>query len=91
MTAGELTGDQTADPGKCGSCEWFKRNEYIGPGRCLLVLPPHAAIKEYPQGKNEDWRDPALTYDTGSCSFYRSANVEYTKKIFWTVPQNVLR
>ena len=90
MTIGtvELKPDQSADPGKCGSCELFQRFDGAGGGvgRCNLAMPPHVVLKQW-----DDETDPATTYDDRSCSFYRSRDVQFTKQIVWTVPQNVMR
>lgn len=79
-----LTPDQSADPGKCGSCEFFRRIESaaVGSGYCTFKLPPHAMRVPYSEANEQ----PERIYDTGSCDLYRSMNVQFTKQIYWNVP-----
>jgi len=72
----KLGKDQTAEPGKCGSCQYFRhrQSEYDTFGICSLKLPPWVD-KKYGD-PNESWEvDPRTVMDTDDCSFYEPRNV----------------
>lgn len=80
----ELKPYESADPGKCGSCQLFRRIQSSGggDGYCTFVPPPH--IARVPSSEQRE--EPARTYDTKSCSFYRASHAQFAKRITWFVP-----
>lgn len=88
----ELFDDQTAEPGKCGSCHFFDRrsSNFDTHGRCTIKLPPWVPIKAF---LDKDWLDEngeggRTVRDTDGCDLYEIATqagspTQYVKKRYW--------
>lgn len=83
----ELGEDQSAEPKKCGSCQYFRHRQekYDTHGICSFVLPPWVR-RRGDEGDNEV--DPRTVQDTDSCSLHEAKNVagvpvEFVQKRVW--------
>lgn len=63
--------NQSAEPGKCGSCSFFRhrQSEYDTMGICHLKLPPWVE-KKYGDPKQSWEVDPRTVRDVDDCSFH---------------------
>lgn len=83
----ELGNMQSAEPGKCGSCQHFeRRNDYDSFGLCRFQLPPWAATRK---GDPEGEVDYRTVNDTDGCTLYeaRGSNIsqpaQFVQKRYW--------
>lgn len=70
---------QSAEPGQCGSCHFFKRdperNEYVHRGICMFKLPPTAEfVRRVWDGETQPL---GTVEDTDGCDLWRHSGKTY--------------
>jgi hypothetical protein len=71
-----LKDGQSAEPGQCGSCRYFRARDYgDGLGLCEFRLPPHVAIRKYEGNERDSEVNERTVPDTFSCSLYEVRKV----------------
>lgn len=85
----ELGEGQSAEPGKCGSCDFFRHRQekYDTCGICSVKLPPWVR-KRGDEPKDDSEVDPRTVSDTDGCSLYRPRGllgdpVQFIQKRIW--------
>lgn len=85
----ELGEGQTAEPNKCGSCEYFRHRQdrYDTMGICSFRFPPWVRRRgDEPNAVYEV--DPRTVRDTDSCSLYvprggRESPAQFVQRRIW--------
>lgn len=101
MTEVELKEGQSAEPNKCGSCKFFKRNDVpetrtirggpqfevdIWRGRCGWRPPPW--LDRAAKETDGTFMNSREVLDTDSCDLYRTSGATFIQKRRWRVPQD---
>lgn len=79
----KLNDAQSAEPGQCGSCHFYRSREPGDSlGVCNFTFPPQVAKAVY-EGAGDSWCNNRTVKDTYSCNLYRAAQVTYVQEKKW--------